>query len=79
MRDWKTTCLFYIGQYKYPMGGVLSISEGGLTLGGLSEMWQGLDRDEGGVLGWNSHQNIPNSLGIWMSGARLKLPPEHSS
>lgn len=30
-------------------------------------------------LGWNFHPNIPHSLGIWMPGAGVKLPPKHFS
>ena len=26
---------------------------------------------------WNFHQNIPDSLRIWMPGAGVKLPSEH--
>lgn len=32
--------------------------------------------DGGGGLGWNFHWNIPDSLGIWLPGAEVELPPE---
>lgn len=47
--DQKITCLLSVGQFKYSMGVVLSTSGGGDIIGRLSEMQQGLERDEGGL------------------------------
>lgn len=49
-RDWKTMHLFSGGHFKYPVGVVLNVSRGGVIIGGLSEMQQGLERDRGGGL-----------------------------
>ena len=65
--DWKTMHLFG--------GGSLSNLWGDIGLEHLSEMWQGLEQDGRGDLGWSFHLNIPDSLGIWMPGAGMNLPP----
>ena len=48
------------------------------SVGRLSGMQPDLEKDGGGALGWSFHQNIPDSLGIWMSVAGMKLPPEQT-
>lgn len=50
---------------------------GGSSFDELSEMRQGLERDGGGGFDWNFHQNIPESLGTWLPGPGVELPPEH--
>lgn len=44
-RDQKTTCLAFGGQFKYPVGEVLSISREEAVFGGPSEIRQDLERE----------------------------------
>lgn len=74
--DRKITELFSEKQFKYPVGIILSISEGGSLFGGFSEVQQGLEGNGWGILEWSVHLNILDSLDIWMPKAGLKLPPE---
>ena len=70
--DLKTMCLFSGGggQFKYPVGMVLSIFREGSSLAGFLRdgVWTEAT-PRGGGLGWNFHPNIPDSLDIWMPGA----------
>lgn len=64
--DQKITCLLSVGQFKYSMGVVLSISGGGDIIGMLSEMQQGLERDGGAKDG----AFTPAFQSLWIYGCQ---------
>lgn len=61
-------------EFKHPVGVGWNISGGGVII--WQNFWDVAGFGERWGLGWNFHQNIPDSLGIGMPGAREKLPAE---